>query len=147
MLYILEKDYSKIIKHCMEWLPYEACGLAGGIKHGDDIFIQKIYLLTNTEASTNHFTMDIKEQLAAVKDMRKNGMQMVGNFHSHPSAPALLSEEDKRLAYDFNTSYMVLSLMDASLPVLKSYKIDKEKSITEEIINIVNNQDYINKRI
>ena len=28
MLYILEKDYSKIIKHCMEWLPYEACGLA-----------------------------------------------------------------------------------------------------------------------
>ena len=59
MLYILEKDYSKIIKHCMEWLPYEACGLAGGIKHGDDIFIQKIYLLTNTEASTNHFTMDV----------------------------------------------------------------------------------------
>jgi len=80
--------------------------------------------------------MDIKEQLAAVKDMRKNGMQMAGNFHSHPSAPALLSEEDKRLAYDFNTSYMVLSLMDASLPVLKSYKIDKEKNITEEIINI-----------
>ena len=26
-------------------------------------------------------------------------------------------------------------------------EIDKEKNITEEIINIVNNQDYINKRI
>ncbi|MCI8747436.1 MAG: M67 family metallopeptidase [Lachnospiraceae bacterium] len=144
MLYILKKDYFKIVKHCMDCLPYEACGLVGGIKCGGDKYIKKIYLLTNTEASINHFTMDIKEQFAAVKDMRKNGMQMAGNFHSHPSAPALLSEEDKRLAYDFNTSYMVLSLMDASFPVLKAYKIDNEKNVTEEIINIVNKQDYYN---
>ncbi|MDE6616379.1 MAG: M67 family metallopeptidase [Lachnospiraceae bacterium] len=144
MLYILKEDYFKIIKHCIDCLPYEACGLAGGIKCGGDKYIQKIYLLTNTESSIDHFTMDIKEQFAAVKDMRKNGMQMAGNFHSHPSAPALLSEEDKRLAYDFNTSYMVLSLMDASFPVLKAYKIDKEKNVTEEIINIVNKQDYHN---
>lgn len=139
MLYILEKDYLKIIKYCRDLLPYEACGLAGGIKHGEHQYIKKIYLLTNTEASTNHFTMDIKEQFAAVKDMRKNGWQMAGNFHSHPSAPALLSEEDKRLAYDFNTSYMVLSLMDAGCPVLKSYKVGREKNVTEETVNIINN--------
>ncbi len=136
MLYIMEKDYLKIIKHCKDLLPYEACGLAGGIKRGQDKYIKKIYLLTNTEASTNHFTMDIKEQFAAIKDMRRNGLQMAGNFHSHPSAPALLSEEDKRLAYDFNTSYMVLSLMDESSPVLKAYTVDIVKNVKEEIINI-----------
>lgn len=142
MLYILEKDYFKLIKYCRDMLPYEACGLAGGTKQGENQYIKKIYLLTNTEASTNHFTMDIKEQFAAVKDMHRNGMQMAGNFHSHPSAPAMLSEEDKRLAYDFNTSYMVLSLMDTNFPVLKAYKIDREKNVTEEIINIVNKQEY-----
>lgn len=137
MLNILEKDYLKIIKHCKDLLPYEACGLAGGIKQGEYFYIKKIYLLTNIEVSTNHFTMDIKEQFAAVKDMRKNGWQMAGNFHSHPSAPALLSEEDKRLANDFSTNYMVLSLMDVNCPVLKAYKISREKNVTEEIINIV----------
>ncbi|MCI9078057.1 MAG: M67 family metallopeptidase [Lachnospiraceae bacterium] len=136
MLYILERDYFKIIKYCIGLLPYEACGLVGGIKHGEDKYIKKIYLLANTEVSINHFTMDVKEQFAAVKDMRKNGLQMAGNFHSHPSAPALLSEEDKRLAYDFNTSYMVLSLMDTRFPVLKSYRIDKYKNVIEEIINV-----------
>ncbi len=34
--------------------------------------------------------------------------------------------------------------MDASFPVLKAYKIDNEKNVTEEIINIVNKQDYYN---
>lgn len=144
MIYLPEKCYLEILRHCEKELPNEACGLAGGIVEGDNKYIKKIYLLTNTDASSCHFTMDIKEQFAAVKDMRKNGMQMAGNFHSHPSAPALLSEEDKRLAYDFNTSYMVLSLMDASFPVLKAYKIDNEKNVTEEIINIVNKQDYYN---
>lgn len=137
MLYIFEKDYLKILEYCKNHIPYETCGLAGGIKNGEDWYIKKIYLLTNIESSTIHFTMDIREQFATVKDMRKNGLQMAGNFHSHPCAPAVLSEEDKRLAYDFNVSYMVLSLMDIMCPVLKAYKIDREKNVTGEIIEII----------
>lgn len=136
MLYIPGNDYLNILEYCKSRLPYEACGLAGGIKNGDGWHIKKIYFLTNTESSTTHFTMDIREQFAAVRDMRKNGLQMAGNFHSHPCAPAVLSGEDKRLAYDFNVSYMVLSLMDIMCPVLKAYKIDREKNVTGEIIEI-----------
>ena len=112
MLYIPGNDYLNILEYCKSRLPYEACGLAGGIKNGDGWHIKKIYFLTNTESSTTHFTMDIREQFAAVKDMRK------------------------RLAYDFNVSYMVLSLMDIMCPVLKAYKIDREKNVTVEIIEI-----------
>lgn len=134
MLYIKHGDYLKILQYCMALLPYEACGLAGGIKNGVEKYIKKIYFMENTEASINHFTMDIKEQFAAVKDMRKNGIQLIGSFHSHPAAAAMLSEEDKRLAYDFNSIYMVLSLMDIKHPVLKAFNIDKWKNVTEETI-------------
>lgn len=134
MLYIKQKDYLKILQYCTASLPYEACGLVSGIKNGEEKYIKKIYFMVNTEASINHFTMDIKEQFTAVKDIRRNGLQLIGSFHSHPMAPARLSEEDKRLAYDFNAIYMVMSLMDINCPVFKAFNIDSKKNVTEEII-------------
>ena len=88
MLTMTKDDYEKILAHCKEGLPNEACGLIGGTKDGDEKHIKKVYLLTNIDESNEHFSMDPKEQLAAVKDMRANGYQLLGNFHSHPESPS-----------------------------------------------------------
>ena len=76
--------------------------------------------------------MDPKEQLAAVKDMRSNGLQLLGNFHSHPESPSRPSEEDKRLAYDSKVNYLILSLMDNDNPVFNAFWIDENKNVTKE---------------
>ena len=57
----------------------------------------------------------------------------LGNFHSHPESPSRPSEEDKRLAYDREASYMIISLMDIENPVLKSFRIVDNVSTEEEI--------------
>ncbi|MCC2749163.1 Mov34/MPN/PAD-1 family protein, partial [Agathobacter rectalis] len=62
--------------------------------------ITKVYYLTNTDEAEDHFTMDPKEQLAARKDMRANGLKPLGNWHSQPSSPSRPSDEDIKLAYD-----------------------------------------------
>ena len=54
MIYLPEKCYLEILRHCEKELPNEACGLAGGIVEGDNKYIKKIYLLTNTDASRLH---------------------------------------------------------------------------------------------
>ena len=118
--------------HCKEGLPNEACGLIGGTIEGDKRSIQKVYLLTNIDQSNEHFSMDPKEQLAAVKDMRANGLKLLGNFHSHPESPSRPSEEDKRLAYDSKVNYLILSLMDLENPVFNAFRIDEEKTVTKE---------------
>lgn len=46
------------------------------------------------------------------------------------------SEEDKRLAFDPNIEYLILSLMDAENPVLKAFGVDKEKNVTVHEIQI-----------
>ena len=74
--------------------------------------------------------MDPKEQFAALKDARANGVEIIGNFHSHPESPSRPSEEDKRLAYDPNIEYLILSLQEADHPVLKAFGIDKDKNVT-----------------
>ena len=132
MLYLKKEDYEKILAHCKEGLPNEACGLIGGTIEGDKRSIQKVYLLTNIDQSNEHFSMDPKEQLAAVKDMRANGLKLLGNFHSHPESPSRPSEEDKRLAYDSKVDYLILSLMDLENPVFNAFRIDEEKNVTKE---------------
>ncbi len=132
MLYMKQQDYEKILAHCKEGLPNESCGLIGGTKNGDKKEVKKVYLLTNIDHSNEHFSMDPKEQFAAIKDMRANGLELLGNFHSHPESPSRPSEEDKRLAYDSKVNYLILSLMDIDNPVFNAFNIDEDKNVTKE---------------
>ena len=134
----LRKDlYDKMLKHCEDGLPNESCGFIAGTVDGDVKTVEKVYLLTNIDASREHFSLDPKEQLAAVKDARAAGLAMLGNFHSHPESPSRPSEEDKRLAYDSTAEYLILSLMEPGNPVLKAFGVDAEKNVTVHEIEIV----------
>ena len=132
MITMSKNDHEIILKHARENLPEEACGLIAGTKDGNDKSIKKVYCLTNIDHSNEHFSLDPKEQLAAVKDMRANGLKLLGNFHSHPESPSRPSEEDKRLAYDSKVNYLILSLMDLENPVFNAFRIDEEKNVTKE---------------
>lgn len=135
MLIISKGDYEKILEHARLGLPNEACGLIAGSAEGDVITVKKVYLLTNVDASNEHFSMDPKEQLAAVKDMRANGLRPLGNWHSHPESPSRPSEEDKRLAYDSGALYLILSLMDMENPVLNAFRIVNHTDVSKEEIS------------
>lgn len=134
MIKLSKADYNKIVAHAESELPNEACGLIAGVIDGENKEIKKVYLLTNIDHSNEHFSLDPKEQLAAVKDMRQNGFVPLGNWHSHPESPSRPSDEDKRLAYDSKASYMILSLMDRENPVLNSFKINGTASEKEELV-------------
>lgn len=134
MIKLTKSDYNKIVERARAELPDEACGLIGGVIENGDKIIKKVYLLTNTDHSNEHFSLDPKEQLAAVKDMRANGLVPLGNWHSHPESQSRPSEEDKRLAYDSKASYMILSLMDRENHVLNSFHIEGELSEKEELV-------------
>ncbi|MGN0805983.1 MAG: M67 family metallopeptidase [Candidatus Coproplasma sp.] len=134
MIVLAKEDYQKIVYHALSELPNEACGLIAGIIDGKDKLIEKVYLLTNTDRSNEHFSLDPKEQLAAIKDMRSNGYVPLGNWHSHPETPSRPSEEDKRLAYDKNASYLILSLEDRDRPVLNAFHIEGTEATREELL-------------
>ena len=63
MLFLTKSDYEKMLAHCKEGLPNEACGLIGGVVEGEKQYVKKVYLLTNMDESNEHFSMDPKEQL------------------------------------------------------------------------------------
>lgn len=131
-----KEDAEKICSHALAGLPNEACGLLGGTIENDTIVIKEVYLLNNIDESREHFTMDPKEQLAAVKDMRAKGIELVGNWHSHPESPSRPSEEDKRLAHDSNAIYCILSLMEQETPILNAFSIKNHTEVSAYDISI-----------
>ena len=133
MIKLHKSDYETILAHARKEAPVEACGLIAGRIEGDDKFIEKVYILTNTDHAEEHFTLDPKEQLNAVKDMRANGYIPLGNWHSHPVSPSRPSEEDKRLAFDSKASYLILSLMEEE-PVLNSFHVENNEATKEELV-------------
>ena len=134
------KLYDEIVQYAKEHLPEEACGLIAGEIDGDNKIIKKVYFLENTDHAEDHFTLNPKEQLEAVKDMRKNGYKPLGNWHSHPSSPSRPSVEDIKLAYDKGASYMIVSFLTKA-PVINSFHIENDQYEKEDL-RIFNEEYY-----
>ena len=122
--------FDELLTAAEEVVPEEACGLMGG----KDGAVVKFYPLTNANASSEHYEMLPEEQFAAMKDMRVEGLEMVGIWHSHPETPARMCEEDKKLACTPGVVYFILSLADPNEPILKGFEmIDGEPQEVEII--------------
>jgi proteasome lid subunit RPN8/RPN11 len=119
MIHIPQHIINSIIAQALNELPDEACGLLAG--NGNQV--EKQYPLTNTDHSPEHFSFDPKEQFTVLRETRKQGLQIVANYHSHPETPARPSEEDIRLAFDPNIAYLILSLQNIENPILKAFSI------------------------
>lgn len=133
MLYMKRAEYEAMAAHCRQELPDEACGLIGGVRRGNEMYAKKIYRMTNVESDRAHFSMEPAEQFAAARDMRADGTELLGSFHSHPAGPAALSEEDVRRAYDTDILYLVLSLADDK-PELKAFRVGEAGCVVQEDI-------------
>jgi hypothetical protein len=145
---VLATGYNVIdVNYAKEHLPEEACGLLAGAETEEGREIKKVYFLENKDHAEDHFTLDPRDQMNAIKDMRANGLKPLGNWHSHPSSPYpkfllqffyLLSSpsrpsvEDIRLAFDSKASYLILSLI-ADYPVLNSFHIENGEWTKEDL--------------
>ena len=131
MLQIEQKIIDSIIQHALKDTPMEACGYLAE-KNGMVAFQLP---LTNTDASREHFSLDPAEQFDAVRKIRALGMKLKAVYHSHPASPARPSQEDIRLAFDQNLSYVIVSLYE-SLATIKSFLITKGVATEEHMVII-----------
>jgi proteasome lid subunit RPN8/RPN11 len=128
MLRIPQDIVDAIIGQAREGLPEEVCGYLAG--SGDEVI--RWFPLTNIDHSPEHFSFDPAEQFQVLRQTRKEGLEILANYHSHPETPARPSIEDIKLAYDPKISYVILSLV-ADSPVIKSFKINDGKVTNEKI--------------
>jgi [CysO sulfur-carrier protein]-S-L-cysteine hydrolase len=129
MISIKREVLDQIIAQAKSELPNEACGYLAGTDHE----VTLAYPLTNIDHSPEHFSFDPSEQFKTVKDARNKGLQIVANYHSHPETPARPSQEDIRLAFDPDISYVIISLANGQADA-KSFRIVNNTVEKEEIV-------------
>lgn len=123
-----KKIYEQLITEAHEHAPLECCGYLAG----NNNIVTQVYPMENIDESQIHYSFDPNEQFKAVKKIRNLGLKVLAVYHSHPETPARPSEEDIRLAYDPEVSYVIISLCKDKEDV-KSFRIQKGQVASEEL--------------
>ena len=131
MIRMTKAVWDDIIDHAWKDYPIEACGYLGVA----DGIVTSCYRMKNTDNSGEHYTLDPGEQFTVIRDMRKSGVKLAAVYHSHPASPARPSQEDIRLAYDPDISYVIISLNGNDKSV-KSFQI-RDNQVAPESIEVV----------
>ncbi len=75
--------------------PYEACGVLIGNINGNCAFVEKVLPVRNVKRTRRSFELDPEQLYKAWNDAQKNGMDILGVYHSHPSSCAIPSMWDR----------------------------------------------------
>lgn len=104
----IEKEIlNQIIEHCKSQLPKEACGILAGRQKK----VEKVYRMKNVSDNPEScYLMEPLEQLMVFKEIRAEGMDMVGIYHSHYRVKAFPSQRDVSLAFYPEAVYVIVSL-------------------------------------
>ncbi|MBV8959671.1 MAG: M67 family metallopeptidase [Actinobacteria bacterium] len=120
--------YLRMVGHCFDGLPLEACGLLGGNPVSG--LASVCYPAKNVAESSKLYTVDPLDHLKADRDAEGRGLEIIGVFHSHTHTDAYPSPTDVAQAPDPTWHYVLVSLRDEA-PVVRSYRI-VDGNIAEE---------------
>lgn len=131
MLRLTRDQYLRIVAHCYDGLPDEACGLlAGPVADGAPTGeVTEVFPARNSDASARTYTVDGRDYLRADREAEALGAEIVGVWHSHTHTHAYPSPTDVRQAVDPTWLYVIVSLAQGD-PVLRTYRIEGE-AVTE----------------
>ncbi|MFZ5825585.1 MAG: Mov34/MPN/PAD-1 family protein [Bacillota bacterium] len=94
----------RILEHCLEEKPYEACGIltgrAGKVLHA--------YATDNSKRSPVLYEVETEQQERVLREMGERGEELVGIYHSHPTAPAKPSAQDISQAVHYPEAFRVI---------------------------------------
>jgi [CysO sulfur-carrier protein]-S-L-cysteine hydrolase len=104
--------YAEMLSQAAAEAPLECCGLLAGppVVASEDRKVARRYPLTNALASGTEYESDPRSMFDAMKDMRRNGWEVLAVYHSHPTSPPIPSRKDLERNYSEQVVNLIISL-------------------------------------
>jgi [CysO sulfur-carrier protein]-S-L-cysteine hydrolase len=118
----------RILEHCLEEKPCEACGILTG-RNGR---VLHAYATDNVKRSPVYYEVDPEQQQWVLTTMEEQGEELVAIYHSHPTAAAVPSANDIRLAVHYPEAVRVIVSL-AGPAVVKAFLIQNGKVLNVEL--------------
>jgi proteasome lid subunit RPN8/RPN11 len=111
-LKISQQLYDQLRAHGEETYPHECCGILLGKSSDSSISVQQILRAgnTRTDSAHNRYNIAPQELIQAQREGRKQGLDIVGFYHSHPDHPAQWSPTDFAEAHWFGCAYVITAV-------------------------------------
>jgi proteasome lid subunit RPN8/RPN11 len=111
----------------------ECCGLLAG----RDGAISRIFSATNTaENPATSYEVAPKEIFERMREMRADGIEMLGIYHSHPNGRNEPSPRDISQAYYSEAAYFIVSPLDGGPNSVRAFSI-RDGRVTELEIQVI----------
>lgn len=125
--------WEAMVAHARTTAPEEACGILVGILAGGRREVIRAVACRNAHAGDRrkHFLIDPEQHLAAQREAREAGLEIVGFYHSHHNGSAAMSDEDRQQAHPF-VSNVILAFRDGVLTEARPWRIDQDGMPAEE---------------
>jgi proteasome lid subunit RPN8/RPN11 len=127
-LYIPESLYRKMINHCREEKPLEACGLLAGV--GGQVLAA--YATDNEYRSPVLYKVDDRQLLQAFRQVQSDRQEIIGIYHSHVRTAPVPSLTDIEQATWPEAFYVIVSLAHR-IPEVRAYRI-VDREVTEHLL-------------
>ena len=114
--------------------PHEACGLLIGREADGRTLVERIVSCRNlaVDRLADRYVLDPDDFLAADEAARKEGLDIVGIWHTHPDHPARPSETDLEAAWP-EYCYLIVSVTSAGVAEHRAWRLEDERFIEQEI--------------
>ncbi len=114
--------------------PHEACGLLIGREADGRTLVERIVSCRNlaVDRLADRYVLDPDDFRAADEAARKEGLDIVGIWHTHPDHPARPSETDLEAAWP-EYSYLIVSVTAAGIADCRAWRLEDERFIEQEI--------------
>ncbi|MGD0648070.1 MAG: M67 family metallopeptidase [Acidobacteriaceae bacterium] len=134
--------YDQLRAHGEETFPHECCGILLGKSTDDDLHVTEILRAgnTRTDSAHNRYNIAPQELIAAQRQARKSGLDIVGFYHSHPDHPAQWSPTDFAEAHWFGCAYVITAIEKGHAAITNSFLLtgttEEDKAFTNQPIEI-----------
>lgn len=106
-LWLSEQQAQEIARHALAQRPAEACGLIAG----NDGKAERIIPIPNVaDDAIRRFEMQATSLVEAMFAIEKQGLSLVGFYHSHPNSEPIPSQTDIREAHYPDACYLIVGL-------------------------------------
>jgi proteasome lid subunit RPN8/RPN11 len=115
--------YDDLRAHGEQTYPNECCGILLGRADSDAIRVVSLVRAgnTRTDSAHNRYNIAPEELIAAQRQARNSGLDIVGFYHSHPDHPAQWSTTDFAEAHWFGCSYVITAVARGQSALTNSF--------------------------
>ncbi len=135
---VITPDHLRAIdRHGEASYPEECCGFLIGQASGGVTAVERVLPVANERQDSRHnrYVISPETVLAAHKEARAAGADVVGYYHSHPDHPSRPSDFDREHAWP-GLSYLIVSVQKGRAADARSWRLaDDRDRFDEETID------------